>query len=409
MGEQPTVWGRVFALVHGEVSSDTLEAYRRAGNAVYDLLKQVEDQRLALKVQGVHPWKVEAATQVEFLCAWNAFALQTLGDEFLDADSRASPATVGYVPPVTARQVHTFYSQVEEWLSRARQAQSNPAYQLDVDVPADLPPWAEVEPCPGPHLDAMLAATRALRTHAEGAMAVFEVAGTPQERQNTVQQLRQLLADASTKAEYAQGLWGRDVPQELHEQIERHVKVALEEYYHLGQYLAVPRLLDRPQPRADRPASAIAHERRRPPGPGEPGFDPWCLTDPATHDAWKRDPQACETIALLWQYDPDPQRTLGLQEQIDAAYARGDLADATNRAGQRLGHDYCCPWAAIYVVRRPVTIGGRRLGTLQQFTLDVSAEGALKGEEFKREILVANFQPTTRIDYCNPREGGHDE
>jgi hypothetical protein len=60
-----------------------------------------------------------------------------------------------------------FYGQVEGWLSRANEAVSNPAYWLDVQVPAELPEWVEAEPCPREHLQAMLAACRRLRRHAD--------------------------------------------------------------------------------------------------------------------------------------------------------------------------------------------------------------------------------------------------
>ena len=45
----------------------------------------------------------------------------------------------------------------------------------------------------------------------------------------------------------------------------------------------------------------------------------------------------------------------------------------------------------------------------QTFTFDVSAEEMAEGGEFKREILIANFTTTNKVDYCNPEEGGHDD
>lgn len=399
------IWGRVRALAYGEVSADTLEAYRRAGLAVFDLLKQTEERRLALKIAGTDPWKVDPATQAEFLCAWNAFALQALGDSFLDADYQADPASAGYVPPVTATQVHAFYAQVEDWLSRAQQAGSNPAYHLDVHVPADLPPWATVEPCPRAHLEAMLAATAMLRTHAEAALATFETDGATAEKQASIQRLHQLLAEARTQADYAQRLLGDNVPPGLHEEIERHAKGAIAGYYHLGQLLAMPDLVDvapRPIVSADQPARLL-------PGPGQPGFDPWCLTDPQARAIFQRDARGRAAIEQIWRFDPDPARTLGIQAEIDAALARGDVAYAINRSGQRLGHFFCCPWGAVYVAKRPLTIGGHQLRSLEEFVFDVSAEGVLQGRPYKREIMVADFQPTTDLDYCDPRETGHDD
>jgi hypothetical protein len=155
MAEKSGLLGKLMAFMRGEVSAATLESYRRAGTTVHDMLHEAEAQRLNLKIQGLNPWTAPVATQAYLLCLWNAFTLQTLGDQFLDADYRANPGTVGYLPPKTAEQVFAFYDQVEGWVSRASQAQSNPLYRLDVDVPAELPAWSEVEPCPQSHLDGL--------------------------------------------------------------------------------------------------------------------------------------------------------------------------------------------------------------------------------------------------------------
>lgn len=74
------------------------------------------------------------------------FLLQTIGDAFLDEDYWLDPATVGYVPPITADQALACYGQVEAWLSRAARARGNSDYELDVAVPADLPPWRRAMP-----------------------------------------------------------------------------------------------------------------------------------------------------------------------------------------------------------------------------------------------------------------------
>ena len=345
------------------------------------------------------------------LCAWNAFALQTLGDKFLEADYSLNPVTAGFVPPVTAEQVLAFYSQVEGWLNRAQQAHSNPGYRLDVGVPADLPVWSEIEPCPNAHLEGMRAAMRALRAHAETALGFFEAMGAPPNKQATIHQARQLWAAATTTARYAEDLWGGTPAAELHEQIEDHLKEAIERLYRLGQMLAVPALLEEdPRHRAAAPtAPPPVQPGRWPPLPGQRGFDPWCLTDPATRQQWKQDPLARTAVSELWGRDPDPTRTLQIQAELDAALARGDIAYATDRFGKRLGHFFCCPWSPVFIASRPVTIGGTRLRTLQEFTFDVSAEEMPRGGEFKREILTGAFQPTRQIDYCNPNErhGGH--
>src|SRR5687768_11445 len=162
MPPNPTLLGRVYAWLQDEVPATTLEAYRRASLPVFEVMDLAERRRQECATAGLDPWAVPPATRAELLCAWNAYVLQTLSNEFLDADYEASPATVGYVPPVTARQVLAFYEQVEEWLDRARQAHASPDYRLDVEAPAELPGWSAAHPSTPGHLAGVLRAMRAL-------------------------------------------------------------------------------------------------------------------------------------------------------------------------------------------------------------------------------------------------------
>ena len=153
-------------MLRREIPADSLESFRRAGAGVYGAYLQAEQQRQELAARHVHPWQAPAGTATQLLCTWNALVLQTLGEALLDADYRADPSTVGYLPAVTAEQAWAFFAQVEPWLARARQAAVSPGYRIadDVELPAVLPPWVRVEPCPRPHLDAMLSAARARGT-----------------------------------------------------------------------------------------------------------------------------------------------------------------------------------------------------------------------------------------------------
>jgi len=167
----PNLLTRVRATLRGEVLADTLEAYRRAGATVTDLFLEAEQRRSVLTAEGTDLWSAPSGTQALLLCTWNAFALQTLGDALLEADYAADPKTVGFVPPVTAEQALAFYAEVAPWLTRARQAQADEGFRLDVHVPAELPEGAETDPCPREHLLAMMAAMATLREHAELAVA----------------------------------------------------------------------------------------------------------------------------------------------------------------------------------------------------------------------------------------------
>lgn len=400
MTERPGFWNRVLARVAGEVPSGTLEAYMRAGGDVYGLLLDAERRRTELVGQGADPWSIDPATRAYFLCTWNAFALQTLGDEFVEADYRANPSTVGFVPPVTAEQAQRFYDDVGQWLSRARRAEQDPSYELDVYVPAQLPRWVEVEPCPREHLDAMISAWRKLGEHAELAVGDCERAANDG-HDAEVAKLRGDLASVKASAGYAEGLCRGAVDLALHERIETSIKEAIEGAYRVGQLAAMPQLIGKKAP------GTSGGAKGRLPGPGEPGFDPWVLTSPQTRSDWQRDPEAWRAVETQWRLDPDPRRTLEIQAEIDAALGRGDIDYATDARGRSIGNYFCCPWSAIYVVKRPVSIGGRYLRVLEQFTFDVSAEEVLEGGGFRREILAGRFSPTNEVDYCNPLTGGH--
>jgi hypothetical protein len=111
----------------------------------------------------------------------------------------------------------------------------------------------------------------------------------------------------------------------------------------------------------------------------------------------ERDARSSKAIELLWRHDPHPEVTLAIQGQINHALARGAVAYATDRHGRPVGQYFCCPWAPIYVARRPVTIAGRRLKTMEQFTLDVSAEPLASGGKFRRRILRGPFEDAATV------------
>lgn len=395
--DEPTLMTRMRAKLAGEIATDTLDAYRAAGTSAYGLLVEAEQERAALETDDY--WTVPEAKQTFFLASWNAFVLQSIADAFIEADFAFDPGTAGFVPPITAEQAMRFYAEVEHWLVRAGQARTDDRYRLDLHVPAELPEWVEVEPCPMAHLHAMLTAERALREHAEIAVGDLR-RRAPEKRRSALAKIESLLAAVQTTADYADQLHtqlhgAKSASKGLHERIERSIKDALEKAFLVGQLAAMPQL-EESAPAGDRTPA------RRLPGPGERGFDPWCLTDPQTRPRWQRDRQAQAAIDALWKNDPDPTRTLELKAAIDAALASGDVDYATDARGRRLGNYYCCPWSAVYVAKRPVKIGGKRLRPLQQFTLDVSAEEVTEGGDFKRELLLASFSPTDEIDYCDP-------
>lgn len=396
---------RLAAALHGEIAATTVEAYRRAGASAYEDMLAADQMRTDMAGAGSNLWSANAGQISQLLCTWNAFALQTLGDAFIDADYQTNPRTIGYLPPVTAEQAAAFLGEVESWSARARRARADGSYDVSAEItlPARLPGWSQVEPCPRAHLAAMLAAARAMRDRTEAAQADFTRAGIPAGAERVAARLAGMIADADAVVSYGESLWSPDATGDVHERAESSLQRGIAAYYSLGQFLAMPALLDRPETEATTAAGP------RLPLPGHAGFDPWCLTDPASRVTWQRDAAARRAIDSLWRYDPDPAGTLTVQSQIDAAVGAGSVTAGLTADGHPIGSYYCCPWSAIYLVRKPVTIGGMRLRPMQQFTFDVSAEEIAEGGEFKRELLLGPFHPTTDVDYCDPSAGGHDD
>ena len=391
---------RLAAAMRGEVAATTVDAYRRAGAAAYQDLADAEQLRADLAVSGGSMWTARPDQASQLLCAWNAFALQTLGDELVEADYQADPRTVGFLPPVTAEQAAAFLGEVEHWSARARRAASDQTYDVtaEIAVPAALPEWAKVEPCPRAHLTAMLAAARAMRGRAEAALDDLAKAEPPQGKAGAASRLKGMAAEADSVTSFGESLWSPDAAGEVHEKVENSLRRGIAAYYRLGQLLAMPALLDRPE------IAATPVTWPRLPLPGQAGFDPWCLTDPASRTRWQRDPAARRAIDTLWLYDPDPAATLAIQSQIDAAVAGGSVVPGAT-IGQAASHYYCCPWSSIYQVRRLVTIAGQRLRPMQQFTFDVSAEEMAEGGQFTRRLLPGPFHTTSEVDYCDPTSG----
>jgi len=411
---RPTLWHRMCAAMTGEVTADTLEAYRRASLAVYDALDHCETHRVSAKESGQNAFTLQTSTKAELLCTWNAFVLQTLGDRILDADYENDPSTRGFVPAVTADQILRFYGQVEGYINRGQQAHHNPDFKLDIIVPAALPAWSEVEPCPNAHLIGMLEAMKAVRDHTEAALIFLNESEAKDDAQKkNLNTIRQIHAGAITKARYAEDMMTGEPSRDVHERVEEHVKVAIEGFFLLGQLLAMPELASKlttaqaaggglPLPPYTAPFNGAPGPRL--PMPNEANFDMWCLTDADAARRFRNDREAVRALKTLWSLDPDPRRTLEIQAEINAALSRGEITYAVDRYNKKLGHFFCAPWGSVYLSKGSQVIGGQRLGAMQQFIFNVTCEGVNLGAPFEREIMTGNFTPTTKFEYGDPNE-----
>lgn len=383
-------WERgLAARLAGRVPATTVEGYLRAGGTVYDDLAAAEALRRDLVAAGTGLWSLPAGQTSQLLATWCAFALQTLGEKLVESERAANPRLAGYLPVMTAGQATMFLRAAGDWSARARRAVADPGYDIadEMRLPAPLPAWDRAEPCPPTHVEAMLAAARALCDRAQAALADFCATRIPAEHHGLTGRLQGLAAQADAAIGQAGQMWTPTDYQPLHKAVETTLRGALDQLFRLGQVLARPSLLAEPQ--------APSGPRRDQPLPGDAAFDPWCLTDPDAARSLRGDPGARPALEHLWRSDPDPAATLALAGDVGQAAADGTIA--------RTGNYYnCTPWPAIYTTRQPVTLAGHILAPGDQLTLDICV-GDMMGRApgFHRDLLITTFRPTPRLRYCD--------
>lgn len=229
-----------------EVSSLQLEAYRRAGSAVFDLHLAADNRRHELIASGRHPFEADAAAASLFLCAWNARVHQSLACELIDGDYREDPRTRGFVPPTTYRHALALFAPVAGWLSAGRRAEVNHDFWIgdEVDLPAGLPDLHQPRFGPRKSVRGLLTAGDVLHGLLEETLGTLASAGPPpQEWRPALLRISELAAQAHTALRYAQGLWHPHSSAELDSVILGHVLPALVLEHHLGQFLALPELV----------------------------------------------------------------------------------------------------------------------------------------------------------------------
>jgi hypothetical protein len=392
---RPGIATRMRAALRHERDASDLEALRDAGNWVYQELSEAEQARGQMLADGQNLWTAPRSVGGYLVASWNAFALHSLGAGLLAADYATDRGTTGYVPAVTFEQAWSWFSAAEGWLSQARQAHRNPDFDLAavLRIPAALPAWAEVRPCPATHVRAMLVAVPPLREHAELALFELEKHTDTDERRRLVNALRQEAARAGAAADYALALAPNAPSERLRDLVENNIRSAASAWFRVGQLAAMPGLLSA--------ARAVAPSLIDPEIlPGGVRFDAWCLTDPQTRGWWQSDRRARSAIEALWAADPDPAHTLTIHAQIQAALASGAIVPVSGKG--QASHFFTCPWYPMYQVRRRVRINNQRLSVPQQFTLDVSAEAVARGGAFQRRIVRGPFTSTDDVEYGGP-------
>jgi hypothetical protein len=209
------------------VSSQSLDARRSAGTAAYGLFEDAE------------AWIGEDRGSRYFrLCAWNAFALQTIADRLLDADTAADPATVGYVPRATLAFAQACLDEVPDWLSLAWGMRSDPDPRVANRLPARLPPWVHDEPTRPSELRGLQDAYETLQARTE-----TKVIALP-DADRVGAELRHLCAQMQADADYAAEVGLRGAGAVQRGEARSHLLRALQHAFTLGQLLALPTLVE---------------------------------------------------------------------------------------------------------------------------------------------------------------------
>jgi hypothetical protein len=213
--------------LHGEVSTADLESRRRAGAIAYSLAEEAD----ALDASN-------RGTQLFKLCAWNAYALQTIADTLIDCDTQDDPATAGFVPRSTLRYATACVDQVPTWIRCARVVRGDPDAQLTAGLPAVLPPWVYDEPTTGGELHGLRTSYEALQPRVETGLQAAQLDPA------RLAQMRRMLAEMTSAAEYAAAILRPNIGPVDRGEVRARLLNALSHAFELGQVLALPTLTD---------------------------------------------------------------------------------------------------------------------------------------------------------------------
>ena len=428
----PDLLTRIRARLRGEISTEILEAYQRAGAQIHPLLDEAEARRFMLRGTDRTWWDQPRHEQLATLCLWNAFTLQTLADTLLSADADADPDTVGFAPRVTTDQALAYYTQVSVWLERSVRAQHDQAYDPDVTLPSPLPDWSPVEPCPPEHLSALLAALTGAQGHLTSVMAAFDVQPVPAGHREAATRLRAMFDVNDNECRALNSMYAPGASRDLHELIEDRARRLMENIYRLGQWLSMPVLVTQPPPLPEQPQphmAVVPESSAASPGASAPAVstppaltpvkplpanpppagstrlpqwetEPWCASDARIRTLLQEDRKAVKALRSMWRSLRSQHAALNLLREAEALCSgeATSLTFATHASGEPLGHDHQPPYAPIYRVVQDFRLGGVDLKSRDEFTL-MRRRGP---DGWEVQVVVGRFGPEQGLDTAAP-------
>ena len=336
------------AKARGEQPIKPLLAFGGANAAAYDLLDGVPPRGFAR------------------VAAWCAFVLQTYGDKVLTAGNDDGYASAG-----ACMQAQMLYEFARGWLERAQRAAADPDYRLTLGIPQPLPRPMNVPP-ERDQIAGMRTTLEVLQARAGAALAEAD-ASVAERLRPSLLAMQSALDAAPVRGAHRE---------EARAAVARTLEDGLEQGYTLGQLLAMPSLVS---PSTSAPAGVIASSGPGALGfflPGDPAFDPWCLTDPDELGRLQASTGAAAKLDAFWKSDPQPRLTLAIQRAIARERQAGTvLSISTVATGSLRRFTSVCPWPAAQVASYDLAIGNAQLEKGDRFVLAVgaSAEGFTRG------------------------------
>ena len=214
--------------LRGEVSAAELYARRGAGTAAYSLAEE------AAGAEGD-----DRGTRLFRVCAWNAFALQTIAETLIDVDAADDPGTAGYVPRSTLHFASDCVDRVPDWIRLARIVQTDPETRVR-GLPAKLPVWQSGEPTRHSELHALRSAYEALEARVESDLQALSARSSA----DSIAQVRWVRADMESAAEYAGAISHSNSGAVDRGEARWRLLSALECAFLLGQIIALPSLVE---------------------------------------------------------------------------------------------------------------------------------------------------------------------
>jgi hypothetical protein len=316
--------------------------------------------------------------------------LQTHGDNLL-----ASGATPGYCGQEAYDEARIRYEFVRNWLERSRATLKSGDWKIGVVIPA---------PYPRPQGPQGMAELRALRSTLETVEARLGADLQARRTDPAYDRLQPTLEVVESALDSSLGLSSGTPSPELQATLSLTLLSALDRAYEAGQLLAKPDLLAKPQNEkpAPAPTGATALSLFR---PGDPAFDPWCLTDPIERRDRQADGVAAGMLDDFWRADPNPERTLSIQADIAGALEDGTTDYVPNEmAGSLEQFTRKCPWPGVLWAKGPLQIGGQQLDEGDRFVLAVGGSG----EGFRCALVRLSAAAAAQFaDADSPRTGAH--